>query len=105
MKLRLSNGYSFAVEFNAANAVEFQRTLRRAGLDYFAHEGRQSLAELQAATDSGVWLSANYPRSNAPHHVRFGQLGRAGWNAPARSNSTGTWFEYAIAGLARDISN
>ena len=104
MKLRLSNGFSFAVEFNAANALEFRRALRRAGLEYFAHEGRKSLAELQVATDSDVWISANYPRSNAPHHVMFGKLDRADWDAPARSNSQGTWFEYAIVGLALDIS-
>ena len=104
MKLRLSNGYSFAVAFCAASEAEFRRALRRAGLEYFAREGRHSLAELQVATDSGEWVSANYPKSNAPHRIAFGHLDREEWALPVRSNSQGTWFEYAIAGLARDIS-
>jgi hypothetical protein len=104
MKLRLSNGHSFAVVFSAASSAEFRRSLRRAGLEYFAHEGRHVPAELQVTTDSGEWLSANYPKSNAPHHVRFGQLDSADWADAARSNSQGTWFEYAMDSLAQDIS-
>ena len=96
MKLRLSNGISFAIEFSAANDIEFRKNLRRSAFEYFTHEGKNSCAQLHVATDSGDWLSANYPKSNANFYIRFGQIDSAKWDSAKRSNSCGTWFEYEI---------
>ena len=98
MKLRLSNGRSFAVEFSAATAAEFRRAIRRAALEYFAHEGRDLPAQLHAATDGGDWLSANYPHRDGRHHylVRFGDVDRASFADAAHSNDRGTWFEHEL---------
>jgi hypothetical protein len=96
MKLRLSNGISFAVEFNAGNEIQFRKNIRHAALQYFAHEGKKSSAQLHIATDSGEWVSANYPKSNANFYIRFGQTDLADWKMAKQSNSSGTWFEFEL---------
>lgn len=100
MQLRLSNGHSFATEFTASNAEEFRSGIRRAALTFFAREGRHAIAQLHVATDSGEWLSANYPRSNGPYSICFGAVDRAEFASASRSNRTGTWFEFELAGLS-----
>ena len=98
MKLRLSNGHSFVVEFSAATAAEFRPAIRRAALQYFAHEGRNLPAQLHVASDGGAWLSANYPNRDGRHHylVTFGDVDRASFADAAHSNSSGTWFEHEL---------
>lgn len=105
MRLRLSNGYSFCVEFRAQNAAEFRREFRRSALEYFAKTGKFSAAQLHVATDGGEWLSAHYPRSNAPYYVTFGKLERAKWVDLVRSNQRGTWFEYELTGLTAWVND
>ncbi len=98
MHLRLSNGFSFAVEFSATTAAEFRRAIRRAAMEFFTHEGPHSPAQLHVATDGGAWLSANYPHRDGVHHylVRFGDVDRASFTDAAHSNDRGTWFEYEL---------
>lgn len=100
MKLRLSNGVSYAIEFNAVDQIEFRKSMRCAAMEYFAHEGKRAIAELHVATDSGEWLSANYPKSNAPYYVKFGHVDNANWNDARAANSSGTWFEYELDCMA-----
>lgn len=98
MKLRLSNGRSFAVEFSAATAAEFRPAIRRAALEYFAHEGRDIPGQLHVASDCGAWLSANYPHRDGRHHylVRFGAVDQAAFADAAHSNNRSTWFEHEL---------
>lgn len=102
MKLRLSNGHSFAVEFTAANSAEFRTAIRRAAFDFFAHEGRAAPAQLHVASDGGDWLSANYPHRDGRHHylVRFGAVDRASFADAAHSNNRATWFEHELQLMA-----
>jgi len=106
MKLRLSNGHSFAVEFSAATAAEFRPAIRRAALQYFAHEGRDLPAQLHVASDGGSWLSANYPHCDGHHYlVAFGDVDRASFADAAHSNDRGTWFEYELQLLSRWVKS
>lgn len=108
MKMRLSNGQTFAVAFSANDAAAFRLAIRRAAFEFFAHEsyaGRSRGAELQVATDSGEWMSANYPSSNLPYRVRFGAVDAAEFSAVQRSNHRGTWFEYEMAAFASTVAS
>ena len=98
MRLRLSNGHSFAVEFSAATAAEFRSAIRRAALEYFAHEGAAQPAQLHVASDGGAWLSANHPHRDGRYHylVRFGDVDRASFADAAHSNNRATWFEHEL---------
>lgn len=104
MKLRLSNGFNYAVEFHAHDPRSFGAALRRAAFDYFAHEGRQHAAQLHVQTDRGTWLSAHYPLSNSPFCISFGSVSDAEWSDCLRSNHDGTEFEYQLDALSSWIS-
>ncbi|MCK6371285.1 MAG: hypothetical protein L6Q83_08180 [Gammaproteobacteria bacterium] len=103
MRLRISNGHSYAVEFSAGSTAEFRSALRRAAFEYFAHESRRA-GELHVGTDTGDWLSPYYPRSNAPCVLRFGDVERIDWATCQRSNAAGTWFDVALCGLGRALA-
>lgn len=101
MRFRLSNGYSFSVEFSAGTPAAFRKAATIAYTTF--REAGHSLAELHVATDIGEWLSPRYPQSNAPFHI-FGvvQIERAAQAVAlsAKSNRAGTWFEHEIDGLS-----
>lgn len=105
MKLRLSNSHSFAVEFSAANEVEYRRGFARTSLSFFTHEGKRAAAYLNVASDSGVWFSPYFPESNNNCVSYFGRPRIPDWSAICRANQRGTWVRYEIDNLAGFISS
>lgn len=107
MKLRLSNGFSYAVEFQATDPASFRRNIRRAALDFFAHEGTNRPAELHVATDSGSWISPRYPRSNGPLYIYFREADIGAdirFDLAVEANAKGTWFEKQAEAIATAIA-
>lgn len=105
MRLRLSNGHSFAVEFHAANEAEYRHGFRRAALSFFVHEGQRATAYLHVSSDYGEWMSPNYPRSNDDCVSRFGRHNRPSWSQVCLSNQRSTWFRHELNNLSGFVSS
>lgn len=106
MKLRLSNGVNYAVEFNATDPASYRHNIRRAALDFFAHEGTRRPAELHVATDSGSWISPRYPQSNGPLYIYFSEADIGAdirYDLAVTANAKGTCFEKEVEAIASFI--
>lgn len=113
MDLRVSDGYSAAVEFTARSQLEFERALRRAMLELSGQirtrrvNGRVWMqAELHVRTDvDRVWISPHYPSHNSPLRVTLGSRGAPEmWAKCLRANDAGNTFDRGLAGLCSFVS-
>jgi hypothetical protein len=88
------------VEFSANTETEFNRQLKIAAMKYFANQGQRSRAEIQVQTDTGAWMSGNYPPGNYGPFVEFGKPHPEKlWNSVRKFNRAGTFFEFEIKNL------
>lgn len=108
MKLRVSDGYSAAVEFSATSEPEFRKNLRRAMLELSGkirtHRvgGRVFMqAQLHVRTDiRKTWISSNYPNGAVPISVQLGSDPLPGvWGRCMKSHDSGNEFDRGITGL------
>lgn len=106
MRARLSDGYSYAVEFTATQRT-FNRAIARALLEYAAKRGGRwrgrpdAHAQVHVYVSPGNWASADFPRSNAPVYVRLGHPLPDGLYARCvRAGDRAAYVERGLSGLA-----
>lgn len=113
MDLRVSDGYSAAVEFTARSKPEFERNLRRAMLELSGQvrthrvNGRVWMsAQLHVRTDiRRDWISTRYPNGAVPLRVRLGEPVPADyWDRCTLAHEAGNTFDRGLAGLCNFVS-
>ena len=99
IKFRLSDNHSFAVEFTAANVIEFRIALTAALSAYY--KARQQPPELHVCTDIRQdWIPSNYPDSNAPMLVKNfpdSKISEDYWVKSVKSLLAGNFFDERLA--------
>ena len=106
IKLRLSDCYSFAVEFEAASESQFIMALYRA-LDKY-YNNRKHVPELHVRTDiSRDWIPPNYPDSNAPIGIRETpdrETAAIYWSKSVNALLNGNYFDQRLAEVIRCLT-
>ncbi len=105
MKFRLVDA-GRTTEFNAATQLELARGIRAGIFKLWgtSPRWRHIMIELQVATDSGEWLSPNYPESAQTMRCSINtEINSRIWALCARANQRGTWFEHEMANISRFI--
>ena len=92
-----------AVNFSAENAASLQKQIKKS---IFKLRGRSPrwrsiMLELQVATDTGEWLSTNYPESNSPQLVSIKtEITPDLFRRCAHANQRGTWMELELKNMS-----
>lgn len=110
MRARLTDGYSYAVEFTAT-ARTFKRAAARALFEYAAARGERwrgrpcAYVQIQVHVAGNNWASADFPHSNSPVYVQLGQTLPADLYARcARAQERALYVERALSGFATFVS-
>lgn len=102
---RLSDGWSYATEFDATSLATFSVAIRAAYVEYQEH--RNTAPELHVCTDiDREWIPPNYPDSNAATRIRSVPDRRAAaglWDLIVRALLHGNKFDRELKALIEGI--
>jgi len=103
INLRLSDGYSYAVEFSAGNIAQFKRELFKAWAVF--KRNRSTVPEMHVQTSiDAEYISPYFPKSNNPYRItklpNAGEYGRI-WQLIVTGALHGDYFESELKNIIR----